>query len=200
MNIQSSSNNEVIDNVLGTPWDFLVQHNLLLQGGGLGTDNSGNIYAVENTLGSSGDGIGTVTAFAQIDPATGESISVIKLLMGGTDVGFGFHALDIMPMSGLPMSGLPTSERILALTGLSGSDRTLLVDENDDGTFSTCPPSRCTMISLSGGALVFDVTGFSTYSSENNSGSSSGSGSSGSSVVPLWLLLMFFRSCDKTEA
>jgi hypothetical protein len=95
VNIQSSSDNEVIDNILGSPWDFLVQHNLLLQGGGMEIDSAGNIYAVENAWGSSGDGIGTVTAFSQINPTTGTSNSVIPLLMDGNAIRFGFHALDI---------------------------------------------------------------------------------------------------------
>ena len=80
----------------------------------------------------------------------------------------------------------------ITLTGLSGTERSLLVDEDDDGTFETCASDRCTLIGFSGGTLIFDVTGFTTYSSKNNGGGvSADSDGSGSSVGPAWLLLVF---------
>ena len=65
-----------------------------------GVDSAGNIYAVENNWGSSaggGLGAGVATAFFMVDPITGLGNSVIPLLEGGIDVGFGFGALDILP-------------------------------------------------------------------------------------------------------
>jgi hypothetical protein len=52
------------------------------------------------------------------------------------------------------------------LLGLTGTNPTLLVDENDDGEFEECLAPQCTLVSFGGGTLVFDVAGFTTYSSE----------------------------------
>jgi hypothetical protein len=81
----------------------------------------------------------------------------------------------------------------ITLTGLAGSGRALLVDENDDGTFNTCLPPRCTMVSFSGGTLVFDVTGFTTYSSvvKSDDGLKKDSDWYAGSISP-WILLLFF--------
>ncbi len=62
----------------------------------------------------------------------------------------------------LPFLNAPAT---ITLDNLSGTSRVPLVDPEDDGTFHTCGPVRCTLISFSGGTLVFDVTGFTTYSS-----------------------------------
>lgn len=89
----------------------------------------------------------------------------------------------------------------ITLIGLQGSTPTLLVDKDDDGSFTTCSSSRCRLVDYSNGILVFDVTGFTTYSSmlntiDQGSGSNTGQGSDstksvrlGSSVSP-WLLLL----------
>ncbi len=411
VNIQSASDNQVVENTLISPQSFVHQRKFSLQNGGMGVGSAGNIYAVENNWGSSHPtlGIGTATAFFQVDKTTGIAHSVMPLLVGGVDAGGGADALDVLPngrilvlagadidpslfeidsntgevtdiglnpptvLNGLeatsntsllattnagqlmridlmmaptpadvtllgqagngwtgiaidptdgkayamsrqrgeasntqhlyeinPANGaivseigdtgltfisdidfapdgtlygndgelrtintsdgtvtsvtgvgfgpdplepfaantrmennvfqaadgsiqftgsitLPTeeqtsisSERVkitsnvakvdstalpfldapakIKLTGLSGSQRALLVDENDDGTFDTCASTRCTLVSFSGGTLEFDVTGFTTYSSEESS--SGGGGSSGGFSVSMWLLLL----------
>ncbi|MCP4767728.1 MAG: hypothetical protein GY875_15830 [Gammaproteobacteria bacterium] len=417
INIQSSSGNEVIENTLIAPWNFVIQHNLLMQGGGIAIDNGDNIYAVENDWGSSGVGIGTLTAFAQINKETGALNSVVPLSIGGSNIDFGFNSLEVLPngrilalpdfgtgtalyeidpnlgtvtvtalnlpaLSGKPngleaisdtillattsagellnidlttnnvtvlpeqakgwtdlainpqngkayavshpedeASGsnhlyeinvsngeviveigslgrrfisdidfaldgtlyannggglniidpatgsyihvgsfgpnplepftpntrlesnlllasqgsieftdpitLPTelqtsisrehikvnfnevkvdsaalpfldSPARITLTGLAGNKRSLLVDENSDGTFDACPPARCTLVSFLGGTLIFDVTGFTTYSSEKTDDggtvegdeSEGGGSSSSGSAASLWLLLL----------
>ncbi|HLC32222.1 MAG TPA: hypothetical protein VJJ82_00180, partial [Candidatus Nanoarchaeia archaeon] len=71
-------------------------------------------------------------------------------------------------------------------------DPTPLFDVSDSGVFVDCPASRCTEVSYSANAYIFNVTGFSAYSSNetpivlsggSNSGGSSGStGSTGSTA------------------
>ena len=56
----------------------------------------------------------------------------------------------------------------ITLTGLTGSIRSLLVDPEDDGSFVPCLSPQCTLVSFTGGELIFDVTGFTTYSSISN--------------------------------
>ncbi len=80
----------------------------------------------------------------------------------------------------------------ITFENLSGTSRNLLVDHKDDGTFESCGPPQCTLVSFKGGTLIFDVSGFTTYSSEEGSGDvpdddDSGGGSSASP----WLLLSF---------
>jgi hypothetical protein len=41
----------------------------------------------------------------------------------------------------------------------------LLVDPEDDGSFVPCDSPQCTLVSFTGGTLVFNVDGFTTYSS-----------------------------------
>lgn len=416
INIQSSSGNEVIDNTLIAPWNYITQHNLSMQSGGIGIDNGDEIHAIENDWGSSGFGIGKVTVLARIDKLTGTLNSELLLKMGGIDIDFGFNSLEVLPdgrfvalpdygtatalyeidrnlgtvteialdwsapvgkpnglesisntivlattsagellkidlttnivtvlgqqakgwtdlainpqdgkayavsnsedessgsnhlyeinNNGLIIASIGSLERrfisdidfdsngtlyannggglniidpatasnisvgdfgpnplepftsnthiegnlILAsrgsieftdpitlptelqtnisrehikvnfndvkvdsaalpfldsparitLTGLAGNKRSLLVDENEDGTFDACPPARCTLVGFSGGRLVFDVTGFTTYSSEKTDdggtvagGESGGDGnSSGGSAASPWLLLL----------
>jgi hypothetical protein len=62
----------------------------------------------------------------------------------------------------LPFLNVPAR---ITLSGFSGTEKTLLVDENDDGTFDSCPTALCTLVSFTGGNLIFDVMGFTTYSS-----------------------------------
>ncbi len=83
---------------------------------------------------------------------------------------------------------LDTPARI-TLTGLKGEDKELLVDQKDDGNFAPCKSTRCTLVSFKGGALMFDVTGFTTYSSREDKGDDDDSGG-GTSASP-WLLLLF---------
>ena len=105
VNIQSSSGNVLTGNTLISPNGYLFQGHFSLQNGGMSVDSAGNIYAVENNWGSS-NGIGEATAFFLVDPITGAANSVIPLLKGGVDVGFGFGALEFMP-----------GGRVLALRG-----------------------------------------------------------------------------------
>jgi len=116
INIESSSGNKFDDNQLIAPSGFLIQRGMSLQNGGLGIDTAGNIYAVENDWGSS-DGIGTATAFFQVDPTTGEAGSIKPLLVGGADVGFGFDALDVLP-----------NGRIFALSGCCAASSLYEID------------------------------------------------------------------------
>lgn len=67
----------------------------------------------------------------------------------------------------------------IILRSLSFYDPRPIVDGNDDGVFETCNPPRCTEISYSGGTFIFNITGFSSYSSQetpeaNGVGSSNG--------------------------
>jgi hypothetical protein len=79
----------------------------------------------------------------------------------------------------------------ITLVGLEGSTPTLLVDEEDDGSFTTCSSSRCQLVDYSNGILIFDVTGFTTYSSALKViDQGSGSSKSGSFAVSPWLLLL----------
>ena len=116
--LQSSTKNKVYDNTLHSPIGFVQQKKFALQNGGLGVDSSGNIYAVENNWGSS-DGIGVATAFFQVDPLTGLGNSIIPLLVGVDDIGFGFDALDILP-----------NGRILALAGSGPTSNLYEIDPN----------------------------------------------------------------------
>jgi len=58
----------------------------------------------------------------------------------------------------------------ITFENLGGTIRNLLADLDDDGTFEACGPPLCTLISFTGGTLIFDVTGFTTYSSISGSG------------------------------
>jgi len=58
----------------------------------------------------------------------------------------------------------------ITFENLGGTIRNLLVDLEDDGTFEPCGPPLCTLVSFTGGTLIFDVTGFTTYSSISSSG------------------------------
>jgi tetratricopeptide (TPR) repeat protein len=54
----------------------------------------------------------------------------------------------------------------IVFENLGGSARIVLVDFEDNGTFVPCDPPQCTLVSFVDGTLIFDVTGFTTYSSE----------------------------------
>jgi parallel beta-helix repeat protein len=56
----------------------------------------------------------------------------------------------------------------IVLSNLPGTYRNLLIDPGDDGSFGPCKSSKCKFVSFTGGPLVFDVKGFTTYSSEEN--------------------------------
>ena len=43
-----------------------------------------------------------------------------------------------------------------------------IFDENENGTFATCASSRCTRVSYTNGILMFNVSGWSAYSSQDN--------------------------------
>ena len=94
--IDSSSDNVFHENTLVSATDWLLIRRFALQNGGLSVHPDGRIFVVENNFGS-GFGVGTATAFMEIDPATGAAIDVTRLTMGGIDLGFGFDALEITP-------------------------------------------------------------------------------------------------------
>jgi hypothetical protein len=61
-------------------------------------------------------------------------------------------------------------EAIITLLGLPGKLRRLLVDEDDDGEFEMCRGNVCRPKMFTGGTLVFEVDGITTYSSEEKGG------------------------------
>ena len=54
----------------------------------------------------------------------------------------------------------------ITLNNLVGDFHNLLVDSENDGNFDPCPSPQCKFVSYDDGSLVFDVKGFSSYSSE----------------------------------
>ncbi len=78
---------------------------------------------------------------------------------------------------------LNTSAQI-TLRGLTFTDPKPQVDFNDAGIFVDCTTPQCTEVSFSGGVFVFDVTGFTTYGSNESfvliPGAGGGSGGAGS--------------------
>ena len=134
LSVRSSSDNQLTRNTLISPMGFLQQNRHSLQNGGLSVDSGGTIFAVENNWGSSaggGLGIGEATALFKVDPNTGRGHSVVQLLDGGADVGFGFDSLEIMPVSGrfiaTPGSNLGTSQ-IYEINQNSGEVTALVVN------------------------------------------------------------------------
>ena len=109
----SAAKNKITGNTLVSPEGWIYHGSFGLQNGGLGVDSAGNIHAVENDWGSSA-GFGSATASFMVDPSTGNASSILPVLMGGSDVGFGFGALDVMP-----------DGRLLALAGDSGSSSSI---------------------------------------------------------------------------
>ena len=101
LNIQSASGNSFEGNTLISPQGYVYQARFSLQNGGIAVDSAGNIFGIENNWGSSapnGSGIGEATALFQIDPNTGDALSVKKLVNNkGKDTGFGFDSLEILP-------------------------------------------------------------------------------------------------------
>lgn len=97
--IESSSDNVFLENTLASESAWLRSRRFTLQNGGLSVHPDGRLFAVENIFGGGGGGfgVGTVTAFFEVDPANGEALSVTRLSLGGTDLGFGFDALEITP-------------------------------------------------------------------------------------------------------
>ena len=55
---------------------------------------------------------------------------------------------------------------VITFLGLPGDKRRLLIDRDDDGTFERCRGNQCKLRLFKGGTLVFEVDGFTTYSSE----------------------------------
>ena len=108
---------------------------------------------IENNVMQTDDGSIAFTE-STILPSAEADISSTRV-----EIGFNEARVD---STALPF--LDTPARI-TLTGLSGSSRSLLVDPEDDGSFVPCLSPQCTLVSFGGGELVFDVTGFSTYSS-----------------------------------
>jgi outer membrane protein assembly factor BamB len=160
VNIESSSNIDLNDNLMTSSQGFLITQKLLLEGGGLGVNSAGTIYAVENSRGSS-SGLGVVTTFFQVDPASGMIHTPIALMAGAVNLGFGFEALDILPNGRIlalpdsggpmalyeidPISGQVTSMKLnlpaLALTGtlngLEALDNSSLLATTDAGELLT---------------------------------------------------------------
>lgn len=97
VDIQSSSNNSLDGNTFISPLSFVRIRNLSIQNGGLSVNDAGEIFGVENNFGSSGGSGGAVATMIQVDPNTGDSISAVRLVMGVSDLGFGFDSLEIMP-------------------------------------------------------------------------------------------------------
>lgn len=96
----------------------------------------------------------------------------------------------------LPFLDVPAR---ITLHDLPQADRILLVDEDNSGNFETCLSNRCTLVSNTGGDLVFDVTGFSTYSSKTKGGKASDDDSDSdddddgySGAVTPWMLALLF--------
>jgi parallel beta-helix repeat protein len=96
LDIQSASDNQMIANTMISPVSFAAVRNLSIQNGGLSVDDAGNIFAIENNFGSQGGSGGAVNTLVQIDPATGDPISFVRVVSGGADLGFGFDSLEIM--------------------------------------------------------------------------------------------------------
>ena len=59
----------------------------------------------------------------------------------------------------------------ITLNTITWADPRPLVSGNDDGAYINCSSSTCTEHSYAGGIYVFNVTGFTTYSSEQNASS-----------------------------
>ena len=87
--------------------------------------------------------------------------SVAETDISSTRVEISFNKAKV-DSTALPFLDVPAR---ITLTGLSGSSRSLLVDPEDDGSFVPCLLPQCTFVSFTGGELIFDVTGFTTYSS-----------------------------------
>jgi len=138
VNIQSASGNVLTGNTLISPNGYIMQRQFSLQNGGMSVDSAGNIYAVENDWGSS-NGIGEATAFFLVDPVTGVANSVIPLLEGGVDFGFGFGALEILP-----------NGDVMAFTGGSGAPA---------GPFYKIDPNTGEVTEIPGGVVPVSVTG-----------------------------------------
>jgi hypothetical protein len=81
----------------------------------------------------------------------------------------------------------------ITFENLGGTERDLLIDPQDDGTFEPCGPPQCTFVSFTGGTLTFDVAGFTTYSSEavSDGGDGGGGGGGGGGSFSPWFLLTF---------
>ena len=153
VNIQSSHGNILSVNSLVAPGDFVEQQSLLLHGGGLAIDAAGNAYVAENNVGSTGTG--TVNAFIRLLPGLDAIDTIIPLLSGAADVGFGFEALEVLPdgrLLALPDAGPamalyeidPNSGQITqiglnlpvlagALNGLDSSGNTSMLATTDAG-------------------------------------------------------------------
>jgi hypothetical protein len=97
LSIESSSNNQLSSNTLIGSQGYMRVGTLVIQNGGLGIDNSGNIFVVENNFGGAGGPGGEVTTLAQVNPNTGEPISYLRLVRNGADLGFGLDSLEVMP-------------------------------------------------------------------------------------------------------
>jgi hypothetical protein len=54
----------------------------------------------------------------------------------------------------------------ITFENLDGESRDILVDLNDDGIFEPCGSPQCNFVSFEGGTLIFDVSGFTSYSSK----------------------------------
>jgi hypothetical protein len=65
------------------------------------------------------------------------------------------------------MPGLNRSANI-TMFGLTYADPVPIIDFADNSTFINCPAGRCTELSYSGGTFLFNVTGFTTFSTTGN--------------------------------
>ena len=85
----------------------------------------------------------------------------LELSLDASAIQIGFNSIFI-DSANFPFLDVPAR---ITFENLGGTGRILQVDYEDDGTFETCDPPQCTFVSFVGGTLIFDVTGFTTYSS-----------------------------------
>ncbi len=106
---------------------------------------------------------GSVQIFGNVSITTGTNIS-------GRNLNITFNAVRLNSTN---VTFLNQSAQI-TLRGITALDPKPIVDFEDDGTFIDCPASICTEVSFSGGIYVYNVTQFTTYSSNDTFNSITG--------------------------
>ncbi len=132
---------------------------------------NGTILRSNGTWISHEPGASTLSIFNDLTfDATNGSVNIRNLTLSSTNnislsivnITFNRVRVDTSTFPSLNTSGQVT------LRNLTTIDPAPIVDPEDDGTFASCPASRCTEISYTGGVFVFNVTGFTTYSSNES--------------------------------